>query len=64
MFLRHPMDGGRETGDHRAFEDYAQELRQLASELEPVAPDRAKACRLGADVLESMAEPVVSWPGS
>lgn len=63
MFLQHPMDGGRESGDRQAFENYAQELRQLASELEAISPERAAACRLGADVLESLAEPVVSWPG-
>ena len=63
MFLRHPMGGGGESGDHQAFEEYARELHQLASELEAVSPERAAACRLGADVLESLAEPVVPWPG-
>ncbi|RDD60851.1 hypothetical protein [Ferruginivarius sediminum] len=64
MFLQHPMDGGRESDDQQAFASYAQELRQLADELNTTQPERAAACRLGADVLESLAEPFVSWPGA
>lgn len=63
MFLRHPMDTGAWCEEEAAFDTCARKLRQLAAELESTQPERAAACRLGADVLESMAEPVVPWPG-
>lgn len=64
MFLRHPMASGPCSDDQEAFEANALRLRQLAAELETTQPERAAACRLGADVLETLAEPVVAWPGS
>jgi hypothetical protein len=37
-------------------------LRELADELNAVAPQRAEACRTAADVLESLCEEVVPVP--
>lgn len=62
MLLTHPTLPLHGSGEQRAFEYYAQTLRQLADELEATHGERAQACRVGADVLESLAEPMVSWP--
>ena len=62
MFMTHPILHAQKSGEQQAFEYYAEQLRQLADELGPEQADRAKACRKGAEVLESLAEPIVSWP--
>lgn len=62
MLMTHPFLPSKKSGEQQTFEYYAEQLRQLADELAPEQADRAKACRAGADVLESLAEPMVSWP--
>lgn len=39
----------------------ARRLRVLAEQLSVIDPEGADACETAADVLESLAEPVVAW---
>ncbi|WP_143006167.1 hypothetical protein [Limimonas halophila] len=51
-----------QTPEQQTFAEHVGRLRELAAELNAVAPQQAEACRTAADVLESLCEGVVPVP--
>jgi predicted TIM-barrel enzyme len=57
-----PADhSGMPESQEAEFARKAHRLRALSEDLAVKDPDAAAACESGADVLESLAEPVMRW---
>jgi len=61
MYLSNAEHSGMPEAPEAEMMRKARRLRSLAEQLAMIDPEGAEACETGADVLESLAEPVVAW---